>query len=117
LSVTVSIGMGLGYPLTGVLAALFDHRAAFAFAALFVVTAAVGVRRFVPGGPDPLAPRTPFDLPGAATLGLGLAALLLWVTRARGAGAGPPAGHWARARWRCPRAWRGAPSGYAGGAR
>src|SRR5699024_1323455 len=73
LSVTVSIGMGLGYPLTGVLAALFDHRAAFAFAALFVVTAAVGVWRFVPGGPDPLAPRTPFDLPGAATLGLGLA--------------------------------------------
>src|SRR5699024_8246960 len=86
LSVTVSIGMGLGYPLTGVLAALFDHRAAFAFAALFVVTAAVGVWRFVPGGPDPLAPRTPFDLPGAATLGLGLAALLLWVTEAQGWG-------------------------------
>lgn len=86
LSVTVSIGMGLGYPLTGVLAALFDHRAAFGFAALFVVTAAVGVWRFVPAGPDPLAPRTPFDLPGAATLGLGLASLLLWVTEAQGWG-------------------------------
>lgn len=86
LSVTVSIGMGLGYPLTGVLAAVFDHRAAFGFAALFVVTAAFGVWRFVPGGPDPLAPSTPFDLPGAATLGLGLASLLLWVTEAQGWG-------------------------------
>lgn len=86
LSVTVSVGMGIGYPLTGVLAALFGHRAAFAFAALFVVTAAVGVARFVPAGPDPLAPRTPFDLPGAAALGTGLAALLLWISEAPGWG-------------------------------
>lgn len=88
LSVTVSIGLGLGYPLTGILAAVFDLRAAFAFAAVFIVTAAVAVWRFVPGGPDPLAPRTPFDLPGAATLGLGLAALLLWVTEAQNWGWG-----------------------------
>lgn len=83
LSVTISIGMGIGYPLTGVLAALFDHRAAFAFAALFVATAALAVWFFVPAGPDPLAPRVPFDVPGAATLGLGLAAFLLWVTEAQ----------------------------------
>ena len=83
LSVTVSIGMGLGYPLTGILAATFDHRAAFAFAALFVATAAVAVWRFVPAGPDPLAPRTQFDVAGAALLGAGLAALLLWISEAQ----------------------------------
>ncbi|MVZ91129.1 MFS transporter [Microbacter sp. ANSKLAB05] len=80
LSVTVSVGMGLGYPLTGILAATFDLRAAFAFAALFVATAAFGVWRFIPAGPDPLAPRTPFDIGGALLLGGGLAALLLWIS-------------------------------------
>ena len=83
LSVTVSVGMGLGYPLTGILAASFDLRAAFAFAALFVVTAAAGVWRFVPAGPDPLAPRTPFDTTGALLLGTGLAALLLWISESQ----------------------------------
>ena len=82
LSVTVSVGMGLGYPLTGILAATFDLRAAFAFAAVFVATAALGVWRYIPGGPDPLAPRTPFDATGAALLGAGLAALLLWISEA-----------------------------------
>ncbi|MGN7225475.1 MFS transporter [Dietzia maris] len=86
LSVTVSIGVGLGYPLTGVLAALLDYRAGFAFAALFVVTAAVGVWRYVPAGPDPLVQRTPFDLPGAVLLGAGLATLLLWISEAPGWG-------------------------------
>ncbi|MBB1041195.1 MFS transporter [Dietzia sp. Cai40] len=86
LSVTVSVGMGLGYPLTGLLAAGFGHRSAFAFAALFVATAAAGVWRFVPAGPDPLAPRTPLDLPGAVLLGVGLATLLLWISEAQGWG-------------------------------
>ena len=83
LSVTVSVGMGLGYPLTGILAALFDLRAAFAFAAVFVATAAVAVWKLVPAGPDPLAPRVPFDVGGAALLGVGLAALLLWISEAQ----------------------------------
>ena len=83
LSVTVSVGMGLGYPLTGILAATFDLRAAFAFAALFVATAAIGVWRFIPAGPDPLAPRTPFDVEGALLLGAGLAALMLWISEAQ----------------------------------
>ncbi|MFN3338364.1 MAG: MFS transporter [Dietzia sp.] len=91
LSVTVSVGMGLGYPLTGLLAAGFGHRSAFAFAALFVATAAAGVWRFVPAGPDPLAPRTPLDLRGAVLLGTGLATLLLWISEAQGWG-------WASAR-------------------
>ncbi|PAY22548.1 MFS transporter [Dietzia natronolimnaea] len=86
LSVTVSVGMGLGYPLTGLLAAGFGHRSAFAFAALFVATAAAAVWRFVPAGPDPLAPRTPLDLPGTVLLGAGLATLLLWISEAQGWG-------------------------------
>src|SRR5690606_27251270 len=33
--------------------------------------------------PDPLAPRTPFDVTGALLLGIGLAALLLWISEAQ----------------------------------
>lgn len=88
LSVTVSVGMGLGYPLTGILAAAFDLRAAFAFAALFVATAALGVWRLIPAGPDPFAPRTPFDVTGALLLGAGLAALLLWISESQAWGWG-----------------------------
>jgi MFS family permease len=80
LSVTVSTGMGVGYPLTGIIAGLFDMRFAFWFAALFVVTAIIVVFRVVPAGPDEQAARVPFDYPGAGLLGLGLGALLLGVS-------------------------------------
>jgi MFS family permease len=80
LSVTVSTGMGIGYPLTGIIAGVFDFRFAFWFAALFVVTAIIVVFRVVPGGPDERAPRLPFDFRGAALFGLGLGALLLAVS-------------------------------------
>ncbi|MCX6500691.1 MAG: MFS transporter [Arthrobacter sp.] len=80
LSVTVSTGIGIGYPLTGIIAGLFDFRFAFWFAALFVVTAIIVVFRVVPAGPDERAPRVPFDYNGAGLLGLGLGALLLGVS-------------------------------------
>ncbi|MET3812116.1 MFS transporter [Arthrobacter sp. UYEF3] len=80
LSVTVSTGIGIGYPLTGIIAGLFDFRFAFWFAALFVVTAIVVVFRVVPAGPDDRALRLPFDYNGAGLLGLGLGALLLGVS-------------------------------------
>ncbi|WP_028267576.1 MFS transporter [Arthrobacter sp. MA-N2] len=80
LSVTVSTGIGIGYPLTGIIAGLFDFRFAFWFAALFVVTAIMVVFRTVPAGPDEHALRVPFDYTGAALLGLGLGALLLGVS-------------------------------------
>lgn len=80
LSVTVSTGIGIGYPLTGIIAGLVDYRFAFWFAAVFVVTAIVVVLRIVPAGPDELAPRVPFDYSGASLLGLGLGALLLGVS-------------------------------------
>lgn len=80
LSVTVSTGMGIGYPLTGIIAGLVDFRFAFWFAAVFVVTAIVVVIRVVPAGPDEQAPRVPFDFSGASLLGIGLGALLLGVS-------------------------------------
>jgi predicted MFS family arabinose efflux permease len=80
LSVTVATGLGVGYPLTGIIAGLFDFRFAFWFAALFVVTAIIVVFRVVPPGPDEQAPRVPFDYPGAGLLALGLGILLLGVS-------------------------------------
>ena len=90
LSVTVATGIGVGYPLTGIIAGLFDFRFAFWFAALFVVTAILVVFRVVPPGPDEQAPRLPFDYPGAGLLGLGLGALLLGVSEGPNWGWGSP---------------------------
>ncbi|CAN5341014.1 MFS transporter [soil metagenome] len=80
LSVTVATGIGIGYPLTGILAGLFDFRFAFVFASVFVVTAIIVVLRTVPAGPDARAPRASFDTAGAALLGVGLGAVLVGVS-------------------------------------
>lgn len=80
LSVTASTGLGIGYPLTGILASEAGFRVAFAFAAVFVATTALVVWRVIPGGPDERAPRSTFDAPGAGLLGLGLAALLVVIS-------------------------------------
>jgi len=80
LSVTVATGIGLGYPLTGIIAATFDFRYAFWFAAAFVVSAIVVVLVAVPKGPDEHGLRVPFDTAGAALLSVGLAALLLGIS-------------------------------------
>ncbi|MFI2752179.1 MFS transporter [Cellulomonas sp. P22] len=80
LSVTVASGIGIGYPLTGIIAGLFDYRLAFWFAALFVLTAIVVVVRTVPAGPDATVRRTPFDVAGAGLLALGLGTLLLGIS-------------------------------------
>ncbi|NYG58877.1 putative MFS family arabinose efflux permease [Nocardioides daedukensis] len=80
LSVTVASGIGIGYPLTGVIAGETNFRMAFWFAALFVLSAILVVVRFVPVGPDERAPRHALDFPGATLLGLGLGALLLGIS-------------------------------------
>lgn len=80
LSVTVSMGLGIGYPLTGIIAGLIDYRFAFWFAALFVISAIVVVVLTVPTGGDELATRAPFDLGGAVLLGTGLGSLLLGIS-------------------------------------
>ncbi len=81
LSVTVSTGLGIGYPLTGIIAGLVDYRFAFWFAALFVLSAMVVVARTVPVGREELATRAPFDLTGAVLLGTGLGSLLLGISQ------------------------------------
>ncbi|HWH25696.1 MAG TPA: MFS transporter [Pseudolysinimonas sp.] len=80
LSVTVATGIGIGYPLTGIIAGVFHYQFAFWFAVLFVVTAIVVVVRAVPNGPDARAERRPFDFAGAIFLGLGLGGLLIAVS-------------------------------------
>ncbi|RZL75723.1 MAG: MFS transporter, partial [Rhodococcus sp. (in: high G+C Gram-positive bacteria)] len=80
LSVTVTTGLGVGYPLTGILADLLGFRFAFWFAALFLTTTVLVVWRVVPDGPDERAPRRTFDVPGAIMIGMGLAALLVAVS-------------------------------------
>lgn len=80
LSVTVSTGLGIGYPLTGIIAGLVDYRFAFWFAALFVLSAMVVVARTVPAGGDIDAVRAPFDTAGAILMGTGLGSLLLGIS-------------------------------------
>lgn len=91
LSVTVATGIGIGYPLTGIIAGVLDYQFAFWFAAAFVVTAIVVVIVAVPSGPDRQAPRTRFDTRGAVMLALGLAALLIGVSEGASWGWAAPA--------------------------
>lgn len=90
LSVTVATGIGIGYPLTGFIAGLFDFRFAFWFAAAFVVTAILVAYRIVPPGPDSQATSVPFDFIGAVLLGIGLGALLLGIGEGPNWGWGSP---------------------------
>ncbi|ROZ53019.1 MFS transporter [Rhodococcus sp. WS1] len=90
LSVVVSTGLGLGYPLTGIMASLFGFRSAFAFSASFLVTAIAAVCLIVPTGPDETAVTSHFDFPGALLLGGGLATLLVAVSEGSNWGWGSP---------------------------
>jgi predicted MFS family arabinose efflux permease len=80
LSVTVATGIGIGYPLTGIIAGTVDYQFAFWFASLFVISAIIVVAVAVPKGPDTRAPRSRFDAGGAALLAGGLGLLLLAVS-------------------------------------
>ncbi|AKS36470.1 MFS transporter [Mycolicibacterium goodii] len=80
LSVIVATGLGIGYPLTGLLASAFGFRSAFVFAVIFLITAGGAVWVAAPAGPDEQAPRRPLDIQGATLLGLGLAALVVTVS-------------------------------------
>ena len=80
LSVTVSSGIGIGYPLTGILAGTFSYQFAFWFAVVFVLAALAVVYKSVPSGPDELAASSKFDYSGAALLTFGLGLLLLGIS-------------------------------------
>ncbi|WP_435225744.1 MFS transporter [Streptomyces sp. Tue6028] len=75
LSITTSVGAGLGYPVTGVIAQHLDYRAGFWFAALLSAAACAVVTLMVPVGSS--VPRRPLDVLGAVLLCSGLAAVLL----------------------------------------
>lgn len=75
LSITTSVGAGLGYPLTGFIAQHLDYRAGFWFAALLSAVALIVVTRVIPAGSS--VPQRPLDVTGAVLLCSGLAAILL----------------------------------------
>ncbi|AEM84054.1 MFS transporter [Streptomyces violaceusniger] len=75
LSITTSVGAGLGYPVTGVIAQHLDYRAGFWFAALLSAVALLVVTWVVPVGSS--VPRRPLDVTGAVLLCSGLAMVLL----------------------------------------
>ena len=86
LSVTVAVGAGLGYPVTGLIAQQLDFHDAYWMATVLSVVAAWGIMMIIPRAPR--APRAVageqarrFDVTGALLLGAGLAAGLLAVSQ------------------------------------
>jgi MFS family permease len=89
LSVTVAVGAGLGYPVTGLIADQLDFHDAYWMATLLSIVAAAGIALVIPGRDRAAAalaaaagqePRR-FDVPGALLLGTGLATGLLAVSQ------------------------------------
>ena len=95
LSATSSIGVGLGYPLTGLIAQAFDFHAAFWFGAAISAGALVLAAVVVPGSAG--EPSRSFDLPGAVALSLAVIAISLVLSEG---------GSWG---WTSPRAWPSSP--------
>ncbi|MFJ4844538.1 MULTISPECIES: MFS transporter [unclassified Streptomyces] len=88
LSITTVAGVGLGYPLTGVITESFGLHAGFWFGAAVSVAALVAAVVVLPPSPRGAAPR--LDVPGALLLGAGLAGLLLALSEAELWGWGSP---------------------------
>jgi MFS family permease len=78
LSVTAAVGVGLGYPITGLLAEVSSYHAAFWFSAAVVVIALVLARVVLPAKSD--VPSRHFDVVGATLLCLGLALFIVVVS-------------------------------------
>ncbi len=83
LSITVAVGGGLGYPLTGVITEFMNFHAAFWFGAITVGLALVAAAFILPSQSD--TPARPFDAPGAVTLSFGVVGLLVLLSEG---------GHW-----------------------
>jgi MFS family permease len=82
LSVTVAVGAGLGYPVTGLIAQQLDFHDAYWMATVLSVVAGWGILKIIPRAPRAAAeaPRR-FDVTGALLLGGGLAAGLLAISQ------------------------------------
>lgn len=81
LSITVAVGAGLGFPVTGLIAQRWDYHAAFWCAAAFGAVALAAAHRVLPSGRR-VGPAVRLDVLGAVLLALGLGALLLALSRA-----------------------------------
>lgn len=75
LSVTAGIGIGLGYPLTGLIAEDTDYHLAFWFAVVVVAVALIAAFLVLPR--EPTARPSHLDVPGAALFTVVLLALLI----------------------------------------
>lgn len=80
LSVTTVAGVGLGYPVTGVIAQSLGLHAGYWFGAGVSAAALVAAALVLPPSPERAAPR--LDVPGALLLGGALAGLLLALSEA-----------------------------------
>lgn len=85
LSITVAVGAGLGFPVTGLIAQTLDFHAAFWFGALFAAGSTVSVWLAVPRTTGPAKP-VALDVPGALLLAGGLTALLLAISEGESLG-------------------------------
>jgi MFS family permease len=88
LSITTVAGVGLGYPITALIAQYGGLRTAFWFGAGVAATSLAVAAVIVPSSANRLASR--LDLPGAAMLGAGLAGLLLALSEGQDWGWGSP---------------------------
>ncbi|WP_432847203.1 MFS transporter [Amycolatopsis sp. CA-161197] len=79
LSITTVAGVGLGYPVTGLITELGGLQAAYWFGAVVAAVALVAAIRVLPHAGNAQAKR--LDVPGAILLGVGLGALLLWISK------------------------------------
>jgi predicted MFS family arabinose efflux permease len=84
ISLSTSVGAGLGYPITGLLAQSFDYHAAFWFAAILAGVAILATWFTVPRATT--MERQRLDLPGAALLSFGLVCLLLMLSQGHSMG-------------------------------
>ena len=89
LSVSGAAGVGLGYPISGLIAAQFDVRVAFFFGAAFSGLALLLALPFIPSSRGSSA--MPLDVRSAAVGGVGVVALLLGVGQGEQWGWGSPA--------------------------
>jgi MFS family permease len=78
LSVTAAVGVGLGYPVTGLLAEVWSYHAAFWFSGGVVALALVLVLLVLPAKSD--TPARHFDTIGAVLLSIGLALFIVVVS-------------------------------------
>jgi MFS family permease len=81
LSVTAAVGVGLGYPITGLLAEISDYHASFWFGAAVVVAALILALVVLPGSSTSVASRR-FDTVGAALLCVSLAVFIVVLSEA-----------------------------------